>query len=173
MKTNLSFLFIAVLVSWLGSGCHSTSAVVRGTAVFKAPNFECISNAVMRVPGITQIMPVNVTPEPTWTVYHRESRQLPYENFLYLGEHNMRGMITLKPQWKGATILEFSKIWVDQTPSNEEVEKTRRLMDNIYSAISEQCGNLPPPENVQEQFIGLKDFERAQTTGRESVRTPQ
>jgi hypothetical protein len=161
MKPNICLPLFAAIVAFLISGCHSTHAVVRGTTVSKTPTFECISNAVIRVPGVTQIMPVNVTPEPNWTVYHRHSRQLPYENFLYLGEQNMRGMITIKPQWKGATIFQMSRIWADRTPSNEEVDLTRRLMDEIYSALSQECGGFPPLEHVSEQFLDLQSYNRS------------
>ncbi|EEF62816.1 hypothetical protein [Pedosphaera parvula] len=172
MKTHLSFLLSAILFSGLLSGCHSTSAVVRATTTLsKAPSFECISNAVLHVPGVTQILPANVTPDPTWTVYHRLSRQLPYESFLYLENNGTRGMVTLKPQWKAPTILELSKIWIDKTPANAEVDRVRRVMDEIYSAIQEQCGNLPPPEAVRERFVNLKNYEKSLATASEGMKS--
>src|SRR4051812_20450197 len=93
-------LCAVIIVVALSTGCHSPSnSVVRTVIITKVPSEECITNAVRQVRGIDHVLPVTIASGPTWSVYHRYNRDLPSQNYRYLGPNNTRGIVSVKPQF--------------------------------------------------------------------------
>ena len=121
-------------------------------------------------------MPIAVTPAPVYSIYRLYEQKVPYVNFLYLGANGTRGIVTVKPQSRvpmvedGVPALQLSRTWTDHKPSPAEIDTARKTMDDIYSSIRSHCGNLPPPESVQENFVNLKDYEQNLHTNTSSMK---
>src|SRR4051812_14113826 len=121
MKTHQAFLpAVVLLAGMLVTGCQSTSSsIVRVATLSKPLSATCVTNAILAVPGITQVMPIAVSPAPIYSVYRLYEQKVPYVNFLYLGANGTRGIVTVKPQSRvpmvedGVPALQLSRTWTD------------------------------------------------------------
>jgi hypothetical protein len=128
---------LGVLVVVLSSGCDPATGVIRSVKLPTMPSQQAVEDALRDVPEAKNFSHDAQRSPDTW-----ETRN---------------GMLTLelRKTRNGEAVLEMRYLHFG-TSTLAELDRPRRLMDEVYASLRNRTASLPSPTNVTEKLIRVR-----------------
>ena len=135
MSSRMKLLsIIGLLVMALTSGCDPATGVIRTVKLPKPPSNQTVESALSDLPEFKNFAHETQDGADTWStrdgMVHLELRR----------DRNGAGILEMRYLTFGSSTL-------------GELERPRRLMDEVYASLRKQAPDLPPPTALTEKLI--------------------
>jgi len=151
MRSDYPSLLTALATSlclW-ATGCETARTVSRVATLQSLPAAASVEAALRAVPGMQSVFHEQELPQTNWSLYKGTIHDPAYDQFMYFGE-SARGVVAVRETSDGRKTLELYRLWMNQTPTPAEVDRTQALMDEAYASLRAYNPELPPPQSVRE-----------------------
>ncbi len=129
---------LGLLVLAVCTGCDPATGVIRTVRLTNAPPNQIIESALRSVPGIKDFEYRSRQGADTWSAGG--------------------GMLVLEIRQlrKGERILEMRYLHFGSSTLGE-LDRPRRLMDQVYTSLCREAPSLPPATQVSEKLIRVRN----------------
>jgi hypothetical protein len=140
-----------ILSCFLIGGCDSLYEVKRTIALKALIDEARIKEALRDVPAIHDLRSERVVPAKAVI----GPQDLPFYQLTYWSG-GVFGVIEVRENLEGEKTLTLYRAWINKRPSRIEVASTRAAFDEVYRAIRKRVPEIPPEDEVKEEFLGIK-----------------
>jgi hypothetical protein len=154
-KWNTIMGTVMVAICLTLTGCDTLSGIRRTVRLNQLPSPDTVVASLNDVPAIKKISYNRAIPSKSWSLYKGVIQNQPYDQISYSSD-NARGVVEVQETESGDKTLTLYCLWMNYQPSQQIVEDTRSLMDQVYSSLRRRAPIIPPETEVQEKLINIQ-----------------
>jgi len=147
---------LLVLLLSLLAGCDSVSGVNRSVTLHRLPSRASVEAALRAVPEIEHVGYQQIKPTTVLSTAEGVIHDPPYDMFTYLGD-GTGGTVVVRETEKGSKTLELSYLKIGGSLPRSFINRTRTLMDRVYTSLRSHAPEIPPATEVHEDLIRVRE----------------
>ena len=154
------------------TGCDFVSGVDRQVTVQTLPPRSCIEAALRVVPEVSRFEYTYMPPTTAWS-FRKGTIHIPgYDRFIYYNSvipepeqipyrgpdgEPAAGVVEVKEDAEGKKTLRLYYLRIGPKFKRDFINQVQAVMDKVYAGIRTYDPQVPPPEQVHETLIRIRD----------------